>query len=636
MTTIDLTSLFCSGFLTEIDVHFAEFMTRLNGRKNRSMALAAALLSHATGNGHVCLDLKTAHNSVARTTDGEQPEIFCPETGDWEMKLRESSVVGRPGEKCPLILDDSQRLYLHRYWCYEQDLISAIQLRTERNAVASDRLHSAAIKGAFNRLFPGKHDGGPIDWQKVAVLVSLMKPFCVLSGGPGTGKTHTVAKILAMLIEQSETAGFRAALAAPTGKAAAKLGQSMKSAMKSLFCSSATKKRIPLDAQTIHRLLVPVPGTPYFHYNENNPLPIDVVIVDEASMIDLALLSKLATALPTHARLVLVGDKDQLASVEAGAVLGDICNHGQQTRFSAAFCDTSRRVIGTSIDNCGMESRSGIQDCIVNLVKSYRFDNQGGIGALSRAVNSGDTEKALKLIETNDDSSVKWQPVSTAQDLYQGLEAIIIQGYRHYLSDDDPSSALDRFGQFRILCAVNKGPWGVFTLNRLTENVLQENGLIQLKNIRNHAGWYAGRPILVTANDYNLGIFNGEIGLALPATDDDDAPLVVHFPSTDGHTRGIPAARLSGIETAFAMTIHKSQGSEFDQVHVILPATDSAVLTRELIYTAITRTRSKVTIWGQEQVLEKALSRRIIRRSGLREALWGRGADWSADNGSGF
>ena len=627
MTVTDPTFLFQNGYISEIDLQFAEFMTRIDGRENRSLALAAALLSHATGFGHICLDLKTAHQPISGAEVGESPAIVCPEIIHWVAHLKDSSVIGAPGEYRPLILDHSQRLYLHRYWCYEQDLISAIQTRIENQDLESYRQNSTEISDTFDSLFPDKNTNGTVDWQKVAVFMAMMKPFCVLTGGPGTGKTHTISKILAILIAQSGGSDYRVEVATPTGKAAAKLSESLKTAVKSLTCSQTIKDRIPVNAQTIHRLMIPIPGTPHFYYNKDNPLPVDALIVDEASMIDLALMSKLATALPQGTRLILVGDKDQLASVEAGAVLGDICDHRKQHNFSAAFCDLARSIIGQTFNDCGTQKVSGIQDCIVNLVKSYRFDGKGGIGALSRAVNSGDTDKTFELLYSNEMSNVKWQPVSSNRDLYQLLSNHIMKGYRGYLSAEDPVSALIRFGQFRILCAVNKGPRGVQALNRLAENVLQSEELVNLNLNANPAGWYEGRPILVTANDYNLGVFNGEIGLAASDPRTGQSFLTVHFPSVDGKSRRVPVARLSGIETAFAMTIHKSQGSEFNQLHVVLPETDMPVLTRELIYTAITRAKSHVTIWGSDKVLEKALSKRIERRSGLREALWAKVAD---------
>ncbi len=625
MTSTDLTTLYSSGVLTEIDVHFADFMTRLDSRGSPALTIAAALLSRSTGNGHVCLDLNSVDRTIVVPPGENRAAIICPKPADWVKQLRTSPVIGRPGDQRPLILDDQERLYLYRYWRYEQDLVAAINLRTNQHQRVPEIQKTDALRDAFDRFFPPadiKSDA--VDWQKVAALVALMQPFCVISGGPGTGKTYTVAKILALLIEQAGETRYNAILVAPTGKAAAKLGDSMKTAVKTLHCHAAVRARIPVEAQTIHRMLIPIPGTPSFRYDKNNPLPADIVIVDEASMIDLALLSKLATALPARAHLVLIGDKDQLASVEAGAVLGDICDRGRRHGFSAAFCQTARQVIRTQLVAGRNEKSGGVQDCIVNLVRSYRFDDQGGIGALSRAVNRGDADEALKLMESADDSSITWRTVSTIRDLQRELGVRIVRGYRDYLSTGDELQALKRFNRFRVLCAVNRGPWGVEALNRIAEEALRREGLITPGDNRYHGRWYVGRPILVTANDYGLGVFNGDIGLTAHTANGDTAPLVVNFTDPEGHVRGIPTARLSGIETVYAMTIHKSQGSEFDRVHVVLPDTDSAVLTRELIYTAITRARSRVTVWGQQKSLEKALSRKIVRRSGLREALWGR------------
>ncbi len=626
-TANDIDDLHRSGFLTDIDVYFAGFMRRLDGRENRPLTLAAALLSRSAGNGHVCLDLKDLDRSALAAAVGHLP-VICRGTDDWTMQLMASPVVGSPGERRPLILDDSGRLYLYRYWRYEQDLIAAIAHRADRIEWISPTLEPERAKNAVERLFPVQKNNPEADWQKVAALAALVKPFCVISGGPGTGKTHTVARILALMIELAGGEGIDIALAAPTGKAAARLGDAIRTVLKTLDCPAAVKGRIPVEAQTIHRLLNPIVGTPYFHYDSDQPLPFDIVFVDEASMIDLALLAKLAVALPAAARLVLVGDKDQLASVAAGAVLGDICDRGRPHRFSAAFCKLARRVIETSLDPCDTAPEGGMSDCIVNLVKSYRFDDSGGIGALSRAVNRGDADASLELLRTADESCISWRPVSSARELYRALGELITAGYREYLLSEDPRSALTQFERFRILCAVNRGQFGAESLNRVAEEVLHRQGLIGSDDNRSDERWYAGRPIMVTANDYELGVFNGDVGIAVPEkTGKASGPLVVYFPDLGGRVRRIAAARLSGIETVYAMTIHKSQGSEFDQVHIVLPDTDSAVLSRELIYTAVTRARSRVTIWGREDVLAKALARKIVRHSGLREALWGKDAD---------
>ena len=620
----DLTSLYRSGQLAEIDLHFADFVDRLGGHLVPDLALAAALVSRAAAGGHVCLDLKALDRVELLETREGRPAVNCPATENWMARLRASSMVGCPGDQRPLILDPFGRLYLYRYWSYEQGLIGAIKRWTGGEPLPEGR-DPASLRKTFERLFPddGLSDG--IDWQKIAALAVLLKRFCVITGGPGTGKTHTVAKILVLLIEQGNGAPIDIMLAAPTGKAAAKLGESLKSVRGSLACSPAVRDRLPFEARTIHRMLQPVMGTSDFRYNAANRLPADVVIVDEASMIDLALLSKLVAALEDRARLVLIGDKDQLASVEAGAVLGDICDRGRPHRFSQSFCRTAELATGISLSPCDGEDeeKGGLRDSIVNLVRSYRFEEKSGIGALSRAVNRGNGDAVLDLLKTGHVDGIHWNPVASPSELYRQLPEHILEGYRDSFAADEPRRALERFSRFRVLCAVNRGFYGVGAINRLAEQVLRRSNLIATESGRTDR-WYAGRPVLVTANDYRLGLFNGDIGLTMAAEDAGEEGLVVCFADATDDMRRIPVHRLPALETVFAMTVHKSQGSEFDQVHLILPDTDVPVLTRELIYTAVTRARSRITIWGQERILAAGISRRIVRRSGLRDALWGR------------
>jgi exodeoxyribonuclease V alpha subunit len=323
--------------------------------------------------------------------------------------------------------------------------------------------------------------------------------------------------------------------------------------------------------------------------------------------------------------LVLIGDKDQLASVEAGAVLGDISDRGRPHRFSHSFCRTAELATGISLSPCDgkEEEKGGLRDSIVNLVRSYRFEEKSGIGALGQAVNRGDGDAVLDLLKTGYGGGIHWNPVASPRELYRQLPKHILEGYRDCFSVAEPRRALERFSRFRVLCAVNRGFYGVGATNRLAEQVLRRSNLIATESGRADR-WYAGRPVLVTANDYRLGLFNGDIGLTVVAKDAGEEGLVVCFADAADDMRRIPVHRLPALETVFAMTVHKSQGSEFDQVHLILPDTDVPVLTRELIYTAVTRARSRITIWGQERILAAGISRRLVRRSGLRDALWGR------------
>ncbi len=469
----------------------------------------------------------------------------------------------------------------------------------------------------MQRLFPAPASNG-IDWQKVAALTATLNKFCLISGGPGTGKTFTVAKILALLLEQAGKGRLEILLAAPTGKAAARLSESIRTAKKTLNFSKDIVDAIPSESYTIHRLLKTIPGSPYFFYNSENRLPADVVVVDEASMIDLALMSKLLEAIPATARVILIGDKDQLASVEAGSVLGDICDRNRVHGFSERFCKRLEKITGEEF-NIGIEHdnfKNGLQDCIVVLKKSFRFTDDSAIGKLSRSVNCGDVEKVLDVLQTSP-MQVSWIETQGRKDLIKTLAKKLIQGYSEYLKTADPHIALERFNRFKILCAVNIGPLGVKAVNRLAEQILSREGLIQPEQ-----DWYLGRPVLITRNDYSLGLFNGDMGLTLPAPDSNNKDLHVYFPGSSGQLRRFLPHRLAEHETVFAMTVHKSQGSEFDDVLLILPEKDYPVLTRELIYTAITRARRNISIWGTEEVVRAAVSRKIERTSGLRDALW--------------
>jgi exodeoxyribonuclease V alpha subunit len=346
-------------------------------------------------------------------------------------------------------------------------------------------------------------------------------------------------------------------------------------------------------------------------------LPVDVVVADEVSMVDLALMSKLAQSVPSHARLILLGDKDQLSSVEAGAVLGEICDTGHFHGFSEELCERYRALTGDRIDTRA-ESGKGpeIQDCVVHLQKSYRFGSDSGIGAVSRAINTGDGDLALSLMrgQYND---IRWNSLPAPNVLSTQLRRLILRGYKPYLQTADPSEMVYFFEQFRVLCAIRSGPYGVTALNLLIEQILREERLINTEN-----RWYRGRPIMITKNDYNLGLFNGDIGIILPDALSGNGVRAC-FPASDGTFRWFPPIRLPEHETVYAMTVHKSQGSEFDNALLVLPDQHSPVVSRELIYTGITRAKRSVEVWAGEGVFLEGVSRRTLRASGLRDTLWG-------------
>jgi exodeoxyribonuclease V alpha subunit len=606
-----LKSLREKNIFTPLDIHFAGLVTRLSGKEEENLFLAAALASHYQGQGNICFDLSLLAGKKLVDEDPNSPT--CPSLEKWMKSLEKADPVGRAGDFKPLILEGT-RLYLFRYWQYEKRLIDLLKERTiNPNYTAAE---NKSLKKALTRLFPDR-DSKETDWQKVAAFTAALRKFCVISGGPGTGKTFTVAKILALLLELNKSRPLRMAMAAPTGKAAARMQEAIQIAREGLTCSESIKAAIPREASTIHRLLKTIPDSPYFRYDAKNPLPFDVVVIDEASMVDLALLSKLAEALPGDSSLILLGDKDQLASVEAGAVLGDICDTGQEHGFSSRFQTIYQEITGDQLAAPKEEKEEpGIRDSIVQLRKSYRFGRSSGIGVLSRAVNEGNGALAFSLIKDAAYPDIRWQDLPRPEVLPSFLRERVVRGFSEYLKKDKPAEMLEAFSSFRILCALREGPFGVQGLNFLVEQVLRKEGLIP-----GEGRWYWGRPVLVTKNDYNLRLFNGDIGITLTDPEADNQ-LRVFFPSSDGGIRKFPPLRLPDHETVYAMTVHKSQGSEFNQVLFILPDVSARVLTRELIYTAITRAKEKVEIWGREAVFQTAVARRITRASGLREALW--------------
>lgn len=594
--------------LTPIDRHFADFLASLAGEGSAAVRRAAALVSSAVANGHVCLDLAEA--ARFRLPEGFPDDPYPALPGRWADQLRGSGVVGSPGEYRPLILDEAGRLYLHRYWRYERDLADTILLRA---AAPAPRLDRVLLRDGLARLFPSPADGGT-DWQKVAALAALSRRFTVVSGGPGTGKTSTVVKIIALLLEQAAEAPFRIALAAPTGKAAARLRESVRKARESLNCTDDIKQRIPDGVSTIHRLLGPMRGSSRFRHHADNPLPFDAVVVDEASMVALPLMARLAAALLPTATLILLGDRDQLASVEAGAVLGDICDTGRSHGFSPEFSALAAEVAGEeAAPLSGDEQTSPLADSLVVLRRNYRFGDRSPIARISACINQGDAEAALREM---DGATLGWHPLPRPEGLAGALADGVLEGYGEFLREREPAEVLRRFDGFRILCALRRGPYGSLAANVLAERILAEQGLID------PAGrWYRGRPVMVTVNDYDLRLFNGDIGIVLPDPEADGAPRVF-FPAEDGGIRKIPPARLPAHETVYAMTVHKSQGSEFGRVLLLLPDRETELLTRELVYTAVTRASARVDILGDAEVFKGAVSRRVRRNSGLRERLW--------------
>ena len=618
MNKDNLVRLHQAGILTDIDIHFARFMANVADSSCQEIFLGAGLVSNVTGKGDVCLDLASFAGKVLLEKDDGMDSVICPGLSAWKDKLISTRTVGRPGELCPLILDKKNRLYLYRYWEYEKKLSDSIK---ERIREETGNINFLLIKDSIKRLFPEKIDGN-INWQKVAAITSAFKKICVISGGPGTGKTTTVAKIIALLIEQAgEEENLRIFLAAPTGKAAARLSESIGNIKKKLNCKDHVKAAMPGEAFTIHRMLKTIIGSPFFRHNSENPLPADIVVVDEASMVDLPLMSKLMQAVPVDARLILVGDSDQLASVEPGSVLGDICGSSRVRGFTADFINKIEEFTDEEFTDSIKQYKDikVLHDCIVILKKNYRFADGSGIGGLSQAVKLGDIDQALSMLKNENERSIIFEEILSVDNFKQILTDKVIEFYSEYLKTDDPGRALELFNRFKILCAVKMGQFGVYAVNTLVEQILRRENLIKAENL-----WYRGRPILITSNDYKLGLFNGDIGITMQIPGSGSNDMYVFFPGASGELRHFLPYRLPQHETVYAMTVHKSQGSEFENIYLILPDKDYAVLSRELVYTAVTRASQSVTILGKEEVLRASISRVIERKSGLYDSLWER------------
>jgi exodeoxyribonuclease V alpha subunit len=575
-----------------LDREFAAFLLRLANSHSRDLALAAALVSRNTRAGHVCLDLNDPPLATEEM-DLAEPVLPTPAVHEWRAALEQTSVVGNPGEFKPLILDPKARLYLHRYWNYETIVAQGILSRAKHTDGADGSSRTSELSTLLDRYFPPSEDNEP-NGQRLAVQTAITRRFTVISGGPGTGKTYTIAVLLAVLLEFS-TSRPRIALTAPTGKAAVRLQEAIQNARQELPIPAEVRDRIPSTASTLHRLLGAT-GSRFIH-GPGNLLPFDWVIIDEASMVDLALMAKLFAACPPSARIILVGDMNQLASVEAGAVLGDVC-HGLR-RPEPAMGSTA----------------APLRECIVELRKNYRYQGGDGFSAFSQAVKDGDTVTVLELLKSDGSRTLRAVPLPSPDRLAEALRERVLQHFQGLLAATTPAQALAVHSNFRILCALRKGPFGTDALNENIEKLLIETGTIEART-----SFYAGRPILIRKNDYNLRLFNGDVGIILPHAETNEPRA--WFLNAEGQLRDFATGRLPEHETVFAMTVHKSQGSEFQNVLLILPDRDSPVLCRELLYTGATRVRQSLEVWMEEKTFCITLNRQTRRRSGLADRLW--------------
>ncbi|MGV9798905.1 exodeoxyribonuclease V subunit alpha [Mycobacterium sp. NPDC003449] len=545
--------------LEPADRHVAQRLSALAGETDARVELAVALAVRALRGGSVCVDLR----SVAAQVD--RPELPWPAAEDWLTVVAASPLLGTP----PVLRLFGDLLYLDRYWLEEQQVCADVL------ALVSARPGGATPE--VSRLF-----GAGFEEQRAAANVALSQGLTVLTGGPGTGKTTTVARLLALLAEQAALAGrppLRIALAAPTGKAAARLQQAVLLEVNRLDPVDGARLS-GLTATTLHRLLGSRPDTSSrFRHHRANRLPHDVIVVDETSMVSLTMMARLLEAVRPQTRLLLVGDPDQLASVEAGAVLADL------------------------VDGLGERG-------VAALRTSHRFGES--IGALASAIRAGDASAAVDVLAAGGEH-IEWVPAGAAERLREVLVPHALR-LRQAAILGDSAAALATVDEHRLLCAHRHGPYGVAHWNRQVQRWLTEETGEPLGS--RWASWYAGRPILVTANDYGLKLYNGDTGVTVATPDGLRA-----FVDGVGGSGSFATGRLTEVETMHAMTIHKSQGSQADEVTVLLPEVESRLLTRELFYTAVTRAETKVRVVGTEAEVRAAIERRAVRATGLRERL---------------
>ena len=619
-------TLLDARLLRDLDVQLAQLLARWDA--DYSIQLAVAMTSQELGRGHVCFDLTTWPERLEQWHSQlvDRPLIdkqLADNSFEWPTttvaalmeKLQHSPLVRLVSD--PSVVEEQAgqpltlfagRLYLSRYFRFEQQVACWLQQASLPIATSAD---IPELAQQLRQLFTPQPE---VDWQAVAVATACDGRFTLISGGPGTGKTTTVTKLLALLVAQSEQP-LLIRLAAPTGKAAARLTESIAKAKTDLAgqVNASWLAGIPTQASTLHRLLGVIPSLPEFRHNGQNPLPLDVLVVDEASMIDLPMMARLLAALPPQARLILLGDKDQLASVEAGAVLGDICQFVAQGVSSQQAQQLQQRT-GYELQNYVQPAGHPLRDRLCLLRKSYRFAADSGIGKLAEAVNNGDV-KAAHAVWAQDYRDIRLH--SDEQRLEMAI-SVAAKGYHAYLAklaepitSENAIDLLKAFNQIRLLCALHDGPWGINGINGMNQAIgqrLQAQGKLQMSG-----EWFAGRPVMIIENDYGLGLYNGDIGIAAS----DGERLRVWFVLPDGKAHGFLPSRLPAHDTAWAMTVHKSQGSEFTHTLLLLPPEVNPLLTRELLYTGITRAREQLDLFATPEVLALMVRKQTERYSGL-------------------
>jgi exodeoxyribonuclease V alpha subunit len=635
------------NIFNEIDFHFAKLMCELSGKESSdTLFLSSILASNITlESRHICIDL-TKHagqnlweylNEPDEDYKSVLEDITLPENVEtWKKDLLSMPVVGtaesQDKKKTPLVIDSKNRLYIFRYWDYERRLAEIIKAK----AVVKELAEPARWGRMFAEYSKEQKEKHPATWQgdgwqTLAVFLALRNRFSVISGGPGTGKTTIASAVLSLILEnaEAENKNVEIAVCAPTGKAAVRIQESL---LKNLSSKIINPSKI-IEAKTIHRLLGYIPESPYFRHNAKNPLPADVVVVDESSMVSLPNMAKLFKALRPDAKLILLGDQHQLASVESGAILADICATADTNRFTKEFMQEFAKFAKPAVKFETLMSPHNMADTAISLETNHRFSNEKGIANISRLVNEGNAAQALASLNENKkewDDIIKIPLPSKSElkkdfnkEFKKALVAIIKESsYLSFHKEKTVSEAYSKFNEFRILCSNRKGNYGIKRINLLLLEILGEAGGVHDSGRTSH---FKGQPIIVTENDYALKLFNGDTGIIWNGEDEasDDSELRAYFPKTGTEEEFIsfPISRLPVHETAYAMTVHKAQGSGFKEILLILPEEYNPVLTRELVYTGITRAKEKVTMMLNDKVFIMAVNAQIERSSGLQDLL---------------
>ena len=596
-----------AGALSALDAELARRLAALSGEAREEVQLAIALASRATRDGHVCADLTKLAGRPVESAEGDAIAV-CPPFDVWQELVSTSPLVGSGRGSKPLVLDERGRLYLERHFEHEQRLARTLSERSLRSIELAD---PQASRKLLERLFGPRRDAP--DWQRIAAQVAALSSLTVISGGPGTGKTSTVTKVMALAIADELARGNahpRALLMAPTGKAASRLSESARKAVATLDCPQEVLAKIPLSASTVHRALE-ADGEGRFRLTKERPLVADVVAVDEASMIDVALMRALVDAVPARARLILLGDRDQLASVEAGAVLADMCGERTVPRYSAALDERFQTAFGARLPKAAVSGdQTGIDDCIVTLTESHRFTAASPLGGLARAIQRGDGAAVMQAFAVDSTEVTLLEP-KNEHEPHPALAALIIDGFRPLAGAKTAEDALAALERFRVLSAHRRGSFGVEELNRAIIGALESERLLSPRS-------GLVQPIIVNRNDADIGLFNGDVGVLFR---DGSEGARAFFPGEGDRVRRLSPSRLPPHEPAFSMSVHKSQGSELDEVVVILPAPGSPLLSRELFYTAVTRARRRVVVHGSAASIREATLRPADRASGLADAL---------------